>query len=302
MRAPGEATAAPGTAWSHRWLAVGLAVATLAIVVIGALLTGPTGGRVVSAGESVSASATSALQGIGAILPLGYAFAAGMVAAVNPCGFSLLPAYLGLYLGDRRQVGRRRRAAGAILVSATVTASFVLLFGSAGLLISATSSVVGLVFPWVGLVVGVVLIATGSYLVAGGSLYSGFGDQAAQRLGGFATRPGLVGYAAYGFAYGLASLGCTLPIFLSVVGGGLVSSRFWMVALQFVLYGLGLGTVLSALTLAATLFGFGLLRNVRRFGRFIPMVSALLLLITGVYVSYYWLTAGGVLERLVSGG
>jgi len=280
MRASGEAAAAPGTTRSRRWLAVGIAVATLAIVLISALVSGPTGGRVVGVGESVSASASSALKGVGAILPLGYAFAAGMVAAVNPCGFSLLPAYLGLYLGDRRQVAQSRRAARAILVSATVTASFVLLFGTAGLLISATSSVVGLVFSWVGLVVGILLIATGSYLVAGGSVYSGFGDQMAQRLGGVATRPGLVGYAAYGFAYGLASLGCTLPIFLSVIGGGLVSSRFWTIALEFVLYGLGLGLVLSVLTLTATLFDFGLFRNVRQFGRYIPVVSALLMLIT----------------------
>jgi len=291
-----------GTSRSRRWIAIGLAVATLAVVVTGALLSGPTGGRVVSAGESVSASASSALNGVGAVLPLGYAFAAGMVAAVNPCGFSLLPAYLGLYLGDRRQVARSNRATRAILVSVTVTASFVLLFGTAGLLISVTSSVVGLVFPWLGLVVGVLLIAAGSYLVAGGSMYTGFGDQAAQYLGGFATRPGLAGYAAYGFAYGLASLGCTLPIFLSVVNGGLMSSRLWIMALQFVLYALGLGVVLSVLTLVAAFFDFGLLRNVRQLGRYMPAVSALLLLITGAYVSYYWLTAGGLLERLVSTG
>ena len=274
----------------------------LAAVGIGALLTGPTGGRVVTAGELVSASASSALQGLGAALPLGYAFAAGMVAAVNPCGFSWLPAYLGLYLGDRRQVARSSRAIRAILVSATVTASFVLLFGTAGLLISATSSALGLIFPWVGLVVGVLLIGTGSYLVAGGTVYTGFGDQMAQRLGGLASRPGLAGYAAYGFAYGLASLGCTLPIFLSVVGGGQVASRFWIMALQFVLYALGLGVVLSALTLAATLFDFGFLRNVRSLGRFVPVLSALLLLLTGAYVTYYWLTAGGLLERAVSTG
>jgi cytochrome c-type biogenesis protein len=287
---------------TRRWLAIGIGVGTLAVVTAGALLTGPTGGRVVSAGESVSASASSALQGIGAVLPLGYAFGAGMVAAVNPCGFSLLPAYLGLYLGDRRQVARRSRAARAILISATVTASFVLLFGIVGLLISITSAAVGLIFPWVGLVVGVLLVAMGSYLVAGGSIYSGFGDQMAQRLSGFASQPGLAGYSAYGFAYGLASLGCTLPIFLSVVGGGQVASRFWIMALQFVLYGLGLGVVLSALTLAATLFDSGFLRNVRGLGRYIPAVSALLLLITGAYVSYYWLTAGGVLERTVGTG
>ena len=29
----------------------------------------------------------------------GYAFAAGMLATLNPCGFTLLPAYLSYYLG-----------------------------------------------------------------------------------------------------------------------------------------------------------------------------------------------------------
>ncbi len=30
---------------------------------------------------------------------LAYAFAVGMAAAINPCGFALLPAYLAYYLG-----------------------------------------------------------------------------------------------------------------------------------------------------------------------------------------------------------
>ena len=33
------------------------------------------------------------------LLPFGYAFGAGMVSAVNPCGFAMLPVYLTLYLG-----------------------------------------------------------------------------------------------------------------------------------------------------------------------------------------------------------
>ncbi len=41
------------------------------------------------------------LSGLVAVLPVGYAFGAGMVSAVNPCGFAMLPAYLSLYLGAR---------------------------------------------------------------------------------------------------------------------------------------------------------------------------------------------------------
>lgn len=302
VRTSGKAMTDAHASRTRRWEAIGIGTAALVVVAMGALLAGPTGGRVVGLGESFSGSASSALQGVGTLLPLGYAFAAGMVAAVNPCGFSLLPAYLGLYLGDRSRTTGGNRVVRALLVSATVTASFVVMFGMSGLLISATRSAVGLIFPWLGLVVGLLLIAAGSYLVAGGTIYTGFGDRIAQRFGTVAVRPGLSGYAAYGFAYGLASLGCTLPIFLSVIGGGFVSSRFWVMALQFVLYGLGLGVVLSALTLIATLFDVGLLRKVQRLGRFVPVVSALLLLVTGAYVSYYWLTAGGVLESIARAG
>jgi cytochrome c biogenesis protein CcdA len=39
------------------------------------------------------------MNALAILLPFGYSFGAGMVSTVNPCGFSLLPAYLSLYLG-----------------------------------------------------------------------------------------------------------------------------------------------------------------------------------------------------------
>jgi cytochrome c-type biogenesis protein len=58
--------------------------------------------------------ATQWLASLGALLPVGFAFGAGMVAAVNPCGFAMLPAYLSLYLGAREEefAKRPRRALG----------------------------------------------------------------------------------------------------------------------------------------------------------------------------------------------
>src|SRR5216684_7709181 len=72
-------------------------------------------------GESLASAAAGLLDRVGTGLPFGYAFAAGMVAAVNPCGFALLPAYVGLYLGS----GDATRGLGALpkalRISATVT-------------------------------------------------------------------------------------------------------------------------------------------------------------------------------------
>src|SRR5213076_1682177 len=142
--------------------------------------------------DSFAGRAESALQEIAARLPFGYAFAAGMVAAVNPCGFSLLPAYLGLYLGDAESRGSR-----ALAVSGAVTLSFVVLFGAAGLFLSAATTAVVAWFPWASLAVGVLLVLAGGRMLAGGSFYIALPERLGDRLGP-AARTGVLRYFAYG--------------------------------------------------------------------------------------------------------
>src|SRR5207253_5133298 len=86
-----------------------LAAVLVAATVLGALAVGPTGGAVGTWFEAVSDGLSVRLSGVGASLPFGYAFAAGMVTAVNPCGFVLVPAYLGRHLRADGGTGRGRR-------------------------------------------------------------------------------------------------------------------------------------------------------------------------------------------------
>ncbi|MER3405966.1 MAG: hypothetical protein C4289_13055, partial [Chloroflexota bacterium] len=68
-------------------------------------------------------------------LPLGYAFSAGMVATVNPCGVLLLPSLVAYYLGQNVAAGvpAWRRAARAFLLGAMGTLGFVAIFTVVGL-------------------------------------------------------------------------------------------------------------------------------------------------------------------------
>ena len=49
-----------------------------------------------------------------------FAFGAGMVALINPCGFALLPAYLGMFLGQKDEgtsrIASLNRAQGLSLI------------------------------------------------------------------------------------------------------------------------------------------------------------------------------------------
>jgi cytochrome c biogenesis protein CcdA len=224
-----------------------------------------------------------------------------MVAAVNPCGFALLPAYLGLYLGMFEDTatpsGRTKSILTALQVSIMVTAGFVLLFGTVGLAVGLLTSTISKLLPWTGLAIGILLVFVGGRTVTGGMLYAGATERFADRLGNAAGKTNLTGYFAYGLAYAAASLGCTLPIFLAVVGstmarGGLVPATF-----QFLLYALGMGTVITALTLGTALFKQAAVARVRTVLPFVQPASAILLLGAGAYLIYYWLTIGGLLPR-----
>ena len=142
--------------------------AALAVAVIGAALAGDgssTGG-LNGFIESLSGTSSSRLGSLGFLAPLGFAFAAGMASSVNPCGFAMLPAYLGLYMGSNEESSQRthpvRQLARALLVGGTVTAGFVLLFGLAGLVIGGGAKSVVDFIPWLGLSVGVLLAVAGS--------------------------------------------------------------------------------------------------------------------------------------------
>jgi cytochrome c-type biogenesis protein len=273
------------------WLAV---AATLGIAVAAAAGGSYSGLSVEVA--TVADEAAGLLAVIGAALPLGFAFALGMTAAVNPCGFALLPSYLGLYLGTTptehrpwaAQVGR------ALQVSAAMTISFVVLFGAAGLLLGALGEAAGQWLPWISMTTGVVLAVVGGRLLAGGSLSGPAAERLADRLGPVAQRTGLLGYAAYGVAFALSSLGCTLPLFLTVVGAGLARGGVVGALNQFVLYALGMGLVVSVLTVLFGLLGRAAVVRVRSAGAFLQPLSAVLLLATGGYIVYYWLSAGGL--------
>ena len=63
---------------------------------------------------------------------VGLAFVAGMVAAFNPCGFAMLPAYLTLVI-DPQNNGQLTAVRRALAATASMALGFLVVFGSFGL-------------------------------------------------------------------------------------------------------------------------------------------------------------------------
>lgn len=129
----------------------------------------------------------------------------------------------------------------------------------------------------------------------GRPIVSNLPGQLATRVGKGASTLSVRGYAAFGVAYGAASLGCTLPLFLALMGTATAAGGRWSAPIAFVLYGLGMAAALGVLTVVAGVASVGILHRVRGFVRIVSAMSAGLLLLSGAYVVYYWLTAGRLL-------
>jgi cytochrome c biogenesis protein CcdA len=211
------------------------------------------------------------------------AFSAGLVAAINPCGFAMLPAYLSYFLGTEDQVADADTHAGvgrALMVGAAVTVGFMLVFGVMGLAITVLSVQVYEYLPWVTLVIGCGLVLLGVAMLAGFEPMVRLPHL--DRGGRDRSLPSMT---LFGVSYAVASLSCTIPVFLAVVGFERTGVLTGLV--QFLAYALGMGLVLTMLTVAMALARHSLVRWVRSIGPYVGRISGAFLVVAGAYVAYY---------------
>ena len=278
------------------------AIVPLVIAFGGALLTGTGTTAVVDNALRVSGGASQQLEDLSSLLPLGFAFGAGLVASVNPCGFAMLPAYLALYMGSTAEAEQQAnvivRLGKAILVGAVVTLGFIVLFGIAGLIIGGGARQVIGVIPWIGLTIGIVLTLVGGWLLSGGKIYTAIAQQASTKFGD-PSKVGVKGYFLFGLSYGTASLSCTLPIFIAVLGIGVATNTLLDSLVSFLLFALGMGTVILVLTIAMALFKGALVGALRKILPYTQPVSAAFMILAGAYIVFYWLTEGELLDKIM---
>jgi cytochrome c biogenesis protein CcdA len=212
-------------------------------------------------------------------VPLALALAAGMLAAVNPCGFALLPAYLSLLI-----VGDRRAAVGrALALTAAMTAGFVAVFGAFGLVLAPTAGLVQQHLPWFTIGFGLLLAVLGGWLAAGRQLPAlPWKPSRAPTL----TRS-LPSMALFGAAYALASLSCTIGPFLAIVVSSLRAGSTLAGLALFGAYAAGMGLVVGTAAVAVALARASVIRRIRAGAGALSRVGGALLVITGAYVAWY---------------
>lgn len=214
-----------------------------------------------------------------------YALLLGIVAAFNPCGFALLPAYITVIVtgsadSDYPRSVALRRAAGFGLA---MTLGFMLVFTAFGLLFGAVSlGLQGSILPYVSyatIAIGIALTWLGVIMALRGEL-RGPGLRVQLR----APRTTFRSQVGYGASFAVASLSCTIGLFLAVVSQALLASNPVDAVLPFVIYGAGMAASVVTVSLIAALAGTTVAATLRRKTPLLMRAGGVLMIAAGLYV------------------
>lgn len=225
---------------------------------------------------------------------LGFALAAGMVAALNPCGFALLPGYLTLVVaGEGGAPTSRITAVGrALAATAVMAAGFLVVFGSFALVLAPFTATVQRYLPVLTVVIGAALILLGGWMLSGREVTLLLPKA---RRGAPTARLGSM--FGYGVGYAVASLSCTIGPFLAVTGSTFRSGSILDGIVAYLAYAAGMALLVGVLATAIALAAASVTAWLRGAMRHLTRVGGVLLVATGAYVAYY-----GVYELRINGG
>lgn len=216
---------------------------------------------------------------------LTFAFTAGIIATVNPCGFAMLPAYLSYFLGieGRADDSGRASLARALWTGTVVSSGFLVVFGAVGALVTVGLGAVRDIVPWIAIVIGAALVVLGIAMLSGLSITA-----ALPKLERGGDGRDLRSLFLFGVSYAVASVSCGLPTFIVVVSTSVddVGSGF----ASFVAYAAGMTVVLCALTVSLALARTSLLTGLRGLMRHVDRLAGGLMVLAGLYLIGYWTT------------
>jgi cytochrome c-type biogenesis protein len=215
-----------------------------------------------------------------------FGFVAGVGAFFAPCAFSLFPAYISYYLtaaGTGPESPRRSLAlgltcaAGSVVFFALAAVAITLLGGVASRYLVAMKPAIALAFVALGVAM-ITDIRLPSPAVPLGS--------------GWRRLPPAAGLFLYGFGYALATTGCTLPIYVSIIVLPLTSGFGGAALTTFASFAAAMAVMMIVTSLLVGLAKASVLRWLQASTVWIKRASGIVVIAAGLYLGYYYIAAG----------
>ena len=209
---------------------------------------------------------------LGELIP---AFSLGLLATLSPCALPLYPgflAYLAAGMQGQTKPSRFARWLGLVVLAGVLSAMLAL-----GAFVAVLGIALGAVLTVLAPLADLAVVGLGVALVLGARPFNRLPMLAAGGRGG-PVRSAFV----YGLLYGPITLPCSGALVVSIFTLSLALDSLTQRLAFFLVFGLGLGVPLLALSLLAQSRSTGFLRLFTRHERVVSRVSGLVLILVGV--------------------
>ncbi len=187
----------------------------------------------------------------------------------------MLPGYISYYMGIKSSLGN------AVPHGVACALGLIAVFSAIGAMASILGSVIDPYIPLLELVAAIATILFGVTLLVEIRLPTFLVPLKAPK------RRGVIGIFLYGVIYGLATLGCSAPIFFAVL--------FWAVAsgpvngmITFLIYAAGMGLPLILTTILVSVAKERMLKKMMSILPRLQKISGVILIIIGIYLIYFY--------------
>jgi cytochrome c-type biogenesis protein len=207
-----------------------------------------------------------------------FAFTAGVLSIFSPCGYALLPGYVSYYLGSDLSLVR------AVVGGLACTLGLVTVFSVVGALASSLGVLMPQLIPVLDILAAVILMVLGVAMLRQTNIpYLQLNVRPT-------TRRGLAGLYMFGLVYGIAGVGCSAPVFLSVLLFA-VSESWINGVLTFTVYAFGMGVPLVLTSVLVAEAKDILIRRISGATERLHKLGGTVLILVGLYLFYtYYVT------------
>jgi cytochrome c-type biogenesis protein len=202
-----------------------------------------------------------------------FAFTAGLFSIFSPCSYPLLPGYMSYYLGSEFSV--EKAFSGGVAATLGLLTVFTIIGGSASIIGGLLRQLV----PVLDMFAAFFLILMGISTLIDINLYLSLPLKPIERQG-------YTGLYLFGIVYGLAGIGCSAPIFLSILFYSM-SKGVLQGSLSFMLYAFGMGIPLVATSIIIAKAKVVILNRVNRAAPILKRLSGIILILVGLLLIYF---------------
>lgn len=212
-----------------------------------------------------------------AVLPLAFAFFAGIAAFFSPCAAVLLPGYVTHYIS---KYNPHSPLLHGLFLGTLGMIGFSIVFSGAAMFIFLFGNWIKHFIPWLNILLGIIILGVGFAMLFGYKITVPLGQPTICKNNKW------IEAFSFGIVYGITALGCVFPLFLSIIVQGFAQplyDQFLLVAA----YLTGLSILFLPTILTAHLFNKAISKNLATIIPHISRMSSFLLLFSGGYIIYY---------------